>query len=79
MEEFRFHVSLTDRIDDAKERETIFGALEKLAKAYRPKELSHEAYPLYEQFRPKIPGGKRGWGAKGDLDLGLIAKLARRR
>jgi putative phosphonate metabolism protein len=32
MEEFRFHMSLTDRIDDAEERETIFGALEQLAK-----------------------------------------------
>ena len=73
--------------DDFRQRSTISGrddlataktALEKLAKAYRPKELAHEAYPLYEQFRPKIPGGKRGWGAKGDLDLGLIAKLANR-
>ena len=32
MEEYRFHMSLTDRIDDAEERETIFGALENLAK-----------------------------------------------
>ena len=32
MEEYRFHMYLTDRIDDAEERETIFGALENLAK-----------------------------------------------
>ena len=51
-------------------------AMETLARAYRPKELAHEAYSLYEQFRPKIPGGKKGWGAAGDLDLGLIEKLA---
>jgi hypothetical protein len=31
MEEFRFHMSVTDRIDDAKEREEIMEVLEKLA------------------------------------------------
>jgi hypothetical protein len=35
------------------------------------------AYPLYERFRPDIPAGKKGWGAKGDLDLGLIGRLAK--
>jgi hypothetical protein len=33
------------------------------------------AYRLYESFRPDIPAGKKGWGAKGDLDLGLIGRL----
>ncbi len=51
-------------------------ALQKLAKAYKPKELAERAYSLYEQFRPAIPSGKRGWGASGDLDLELIKKLA---
>jgi len=32
MEEYQFHMSLTGRIDDPNERETIFSALEKLAK-----------------------------------------------
>jgi hypothetical protein len=49
-------------------------AMQKLAKAYKPKELADEAYPLYEQFRPEIPSGKKGWGAEGDLDLGFIEK-----
>jgi hypothetical protein len=31
MEEFRFHMSVTDRIDDAREREAVMAALEKLA------------------------------------------------
>jgi hypothetical protein len=53
-------------------------AMLKLAKAFPPKELADEAYPLYETFRPIIPSGKKGWGAKGDLDLGVIEKLAKR-
>ncbi len=36
------------------------------------------AYALYEQFRPEIPAGVKGWGAKGVLDLGLIDRLARK-
>jgi len=41
-------------------------AMEKLARAYKPKDLAGKAYSLYEAFRPEIPAGKRGWGAKGD-------------
>jgi hypothetical protein len=59
--------------------ETVVAAMQVLAKAYRPKELAHEAYPLYEKLRPAIPGGKAGWGAKGDLDLGFIEELAKRK
>ena len=51
-------------------------ALEKLAKAYTPKQLESKAYGLYEKFRPKIPEGKKGWGAKGELDLDYIRSLA---
>jgi hypothetical protein len=51
-------------------------AMTALAKAYKPKELEREAYGLYERFRPAIPAGKKGWGAKGTLDLGLIRSLA---
>ena len=52
------------------------GAMEKLAKAYPPKQLEGKAYDLYEKFRPKIPEGTKGWGAKGDLDLDYIQSLA---
>ncbi len=55
----------------------VRSAMQKLAKAYKPQELAQDAYPLYERFRPDIPAGKKGWGAKGDLDLGLIERLAR--
>jgi len=57
--------------------ETVAAALQVLAKAYKPKELADEAYALYEKFRPAIPGGKAGWGAKGNLDLGYIEELAK--
>jgi len=51
-------------------------AMQHLAKAFEPDELAEAAYSLYEKFRPSIPPGKRGWGAKGKLDLGLIRSLA---
>jgi hypothetical protein len=51
-------------------------AMETLAKAYTPRQLGREAYGLYEKFRPKIPEGTKGWGAKGDLDLDYIRSLA---
>jgi hypothetical protein len=52
-------------------------AMEELAKAYKPNQLETEAYSLYEKFRPKIPEGTKGWGAKGDLDLEYVRSLAK--
>jgi hypothetical protein len=46
-----------------------------LAKRLKPEQLSREAFRLYEQFRPAIPEGVRGWGAKGELDLGRLVRL----
>jgi hypothetical protein len=51
-------------------------AMQKLAKAYTPRQLDKKAYDLYEKFRPEIPEGKKGWGAKGELDLDYIRSLA---
>ena len=51
-------------------------AMEKLAKAFPPKQLEKKAYDLYEKFRPEIPEGKKGWGARGELDLDYIRSLA---
>jgi hypothetical protein len=56
--------------------EAARAAMEKLAKAYTPAQLKSKAYDLYEKFRPEIPEGKRGWGAKGELDLDYIRSLA---
>jgi hypothetical protein len=55
----------------------VRSAMQKLAKSYKPGELAQAAYPLYERFRPDIPAGKKGWGARGDLDLGLIEGMAK--
>ena len=50
-------------------------AMTTLAKAYRPRELAAKAFGLYETFRPEIPKGVKGWGAKGILDLRKIKSL----
>jgi hypothetical protein len=60
--------------DDLK---AVRSAMQKLARAYKPQGLAHDAYRLYERFRPDIPAGKTGWEAKGDLDLGLVGRLAK--
>ncbi|HKG53714.1 MAG TPA: hypothetical protein VKB04_05600 [Anaerolineales bacterium] len=59
-----------DDLDEAR------AAMEKLTKAYTPKQLKSKAYDLYEKFRPEIPEGTKGWGAKGELDLDYIRSLA---
>jgi hypothetical protein len=51
-------------------------AMTELANALDPDELAQKGFGLYEQFRPVIPEGVQGWGAKGELDLGRISKLA---
>jgi hypothetical protein len=51
-------------------------AIRDLAKAFRPEQLLKNAFSLYEEFRPTIPEGVRGWGAKGTLDIDRIQSLA---
>ena len=50
-------------------------AMTELARAFKPEELVEKSRRLYERFRPEIPRGKRGWGAKGELNLDLIRSL----
>ena len=50
-------------------------AMAHLAGALDPEDLEVEALGLYERFRPDIPKGRTGWGAKGALDLTLIRSL----
>ena len=59
-----------DGLEDARK------AMTKLANALKPDELAQRGFSLYEQFRPAIPEGVQGWGAKGELDLVRISKLA---
>jgi hypothetical protein len=51
-------------------------AMEELVAAFTPGELEERAYQLYVEFRPEIPAGKQGWGAKGQLDTDRIRSLA---
>lgn len=55
--------------------DAVRGAMEELSAALGAAALAAEAYVLYEKFRPVIPRGKRGWGAKGELSLDLIRSL----
>ena len=52
-------------------------AMNRLAKAISPAEANARGYRLYVKFRPSIPGGTKGWGAKGRLDLSLINRLSK--
>lgn len=53
-------------------------AMTTLAASYTPALLAERAVALYEAFRPAIPAGQAGWGAKGVLDLATIRALAAR-
>jgi hypothetical protein len=57
----------------------VRSAMKELAASLKADELNEAAFPLYEQFRPEIASGTRGWGQKGVLDLDLIRSLARKR
>jgi hypothetical protein len=48
-------------------------AMEALAARYDPDELNRVGFRLYEGFRPDIPEGVKGWGAKGELRLEKIS------
>jgi hypothetical protein len=53
-------------------------ALRSLARAHSPERLSECCFGLYEEFRPAIPKGQVGWGAKGTLDLDVVREMAAR-
>ena len=55
----------------------VSAAMINLAASRDPEDLATEAYGLYEKFRPEIPAGEAGWGAKGDLDLDRIREPLR--
>jgi hypothetical protein len=54
----------------------VRGAMEELARSMKPDVLAARAFALYAQFRPEIPDGVKGWGAKGELDLDTVRSLA---
>jgi hypothetical protein len=69
-----FHANkFGDRRDDAR------AATAELAAAHAPDALYQRGFRLYERFRPDVPAGKSGWGAKGELDLGKVRAAGSRR
>src|SRR3954468_14472371 len=46
-----------------------------LAAGREPVDLYRRGFRLYEQFRPSVPAGESGWGAKGELDLTKVRAL----
>jgi hypothetical protein len=60
-----------ERLDEAR------AAMETLAASLPPDELNRIGFRLYEHFRPDVPDGAQGWGAKGELRLERVSGAAR--
>jgi hypothetical protein len=56
--------------------EEVRQAMEELAGRYEPAELNRIGFRLYEKFRPDVPPGNEGWGAKAVLDVEKILSAA---
>jgi hypothetical protein len=52
----------------------VCGAAERLAASLLPEELERVGFRLYERFRPEVPEGVEGWGAKAELRIERIAR-----
>lgn len=59
--------------DRYKDVEDVF---KELADTFSPEDVAASGYKLYEKFRPSVPQGQRGWGAKGVLDLQYVLTLS---
>jgi hypothetical protein len=54
----------------------VRAAMDKLAASLPADELNRVGFRLYERFRPEVPEGVEGWGAKALLDIGRIRQAA---
>ena len=59
-----------DRLGEARR------AMAELAASASREDLHRRGFRLYERFRPAVPEGESGWGAKGVLELGRIRTAA---
>jgi hypothetical protein len=59
-----------DRLAEAR------GAMDALAASLPPEEINRVGFRLYERFRPDVPEGAQGWGAKGELRVERIVGAA---
>jgi hypothetical protein len=57
-----------DGLEDAED------AMRALAQSRPPAKIAGEAYSLYENFRPAVPAGTRGWGCERDTRPGVDTK-----
>ena len=55
----------------------VRAAMEKMAASLPAEELNRIGFRLYEKFRPEVPQGAEGWGARGILDLDRICSAVR--
>jgi hypothetical protein len=55
----------------------VRAAMEALAASLPPEELNRIGFRLYERFRPEVPEGTQGWGAKGELRIEQIVAALR--
>lgn len=60
-----------DRLDEVR------AEMVALAATLPPDELNRIGFRLYEKFRPEVPKGAKGWGAKGILHLDRIRSARR--
>jgi hypothetical protein len=54
----------------------VRAVMDALAASLPPDELNRVGFRLYERFRPEVPEGVQGWGAKALLDIGRIKGAA---
>jgi hypothetical protein len=54
----------------------VRSAMEELAARYEPAELNRIGFRLYERFRPEVPAGNEGLGAKAVLEIERIRTAA---
>jgi len=72
--------SLSRRFGDENLRRVKSQMLESLAQwSGAEDELDKKAFSMYEEFRPDVAQGQRGWGRKGELYLSKIDDAVRRK
>jgi hypothetical protein len=54
----------------------LCAAMEAAAAGIAPEELNRVGFRIYEGFRPEVPPGAEGWGAKGELHVERIGAAA---
>lgn len=59
-----------------KRLDEVRAAMRDVAASLAPEDLNRVGFRLYEAFRPDVPEGVSGWGAKGELRIERIRAAA---